>query len=391
MQKSFDLPAPSTAAARHSAELSELIRKQIREAGGRIDFSRYMQLALYEPGLGYYSAGARKFGAAGDFVTAPEISPLFSSCLGRVVADYLSTSPESLVLEIGAGTGAMAAVVMRVLSERGRLPERYLILEVSGDLKERQRAFLQAEIPEQFDRFEWLEGFPQEPIDGLVIANEVLDALPVDRFVVDQGTVYSLGVTNESHGMQWCRGEASSILRAAVTEVMKTSDSWPSPYCSEIPLFLSPWLASLSHSLRRGLVLFIDYGLSRREYFHPERSDGTLACHYRHRVHADPFFYPGLQDITAWVDFSAVAEAAESAGMQLAAYTTQAQFLLGAGIESLVDPSALPLSEQVNVARALRTLMMPGEMGEHFKVMALKRGSAELPGSVSGRDLRHLL
>jgi SAM-dependent MidA family methyltransferase len=391
MQKSFDLPKPSAEAARHSAELSALIRGRISKAGGSIDFSQYMELALYEPGLGYYSAGARKFGASGDFVTAPEISPLFSRCIGRVAADYLSASRESRVLEIGAGTGAMAADIMVILNQRGAAPERYSILEVSGDLKERQRVYLQTKIPEQFHRFEWLDEFPRKPIEGVILANEVLDALPVDRFVVEQGRVYSLEVADGPTGLRWCRGDASDALRESVAGVMSAGGPWPSPYCSEIHSSLSPWLASLCDSLQRGLVLFVDYGLPRREYYYPDRCEGTLVCHYRHRAHDDPFFYPGLQDITAWVDFTAVAEAAEAAGMRLAAYTTQAQFLMNAGVDLLVGGGNQDPIRDLEAARDLRTLMMPGEMGEHFKVMALTRGSVSLPESLGGRDFRYRL
>jgi len=350
-----------------------------------------MQFALYEPGMGYYSAGARKFGIAGDFITAPEISSLFSACLGQVAADYLAANPAARVLEIGAGTGAMAAVVMRTLSRRGALPGRYSILEISGDLRARQRTYLQAEVPEHFDRFEWLDDFPGEPVDSLVLANEVLDALPFDRFMVDQGRVFSLDVTwDEAAGLQWCQNDAPDRLQRVAKELMSTAGPWPSPYRSEINTSLSPWLNSLSDSLRQGLVLFVDYGLPRREYYFPSRREGTLACHYRHRVHENPFFFPGLQDITAWVDFTAVAEVCDAAGMELAAYTTQAQFLLAANIESLVVQTTDEI-ERVRAAKALRTLMMPGEMGENFKVMALIKGSVEPPQSVGGRDLRHLL
>jgi SAM-dependent MidA family methyltransferase len=388
----LDLPDLSAAEAAHCARVEARVREEIARAGGWIDFARYMQLALYEPGLGYYSAGARKFGAAGDFVTAPEVAPVFSRCLGAQCAEIIEAQGGGDVLELGAGSGVMAAEVLKELERRNRLPGRYRILDVSADLRERQRATLERLAPGLASRVEWLDGLPERHA-GVIVANEVLDAMPVDRFVVRGDEVRSLGVGIQAGRLEWREAAAPGRLRNAVCNLARdVHESWPEGYVSEVNLGLAPWLAALAGSLASGVVLFLDYGLPRREFYVSERRTGTLLCHFRHRFHDDPFIRPGLQDITAWVDFTAVAESAHAAGLELAGYTTQAHFLIGCGIgEFLADVDGLDVVERVNISRQAMLLTLPGEMGERFKAMALaKHCDVPLRGFAT-RDLRHAL
>jgi SAM-dependent MidA family methyltransferase len=401
MENQSELPKPSVEALAHSEKLTALIRDRILGADNWMDFADYMDLALYAPGLGYYSAGARKIGAAGDFVTAPEISPLFSRCIARVAAEVLESCSSDVILEVGAGTGCMAAEVIRVLENQGGVLDRYLILEISAELRERQRRTLEQRVPDSVCRVEWLDKFPETPINGVILANEVLDALPVtcfSRTAPEQqqdgfGGLQISGVSIDGDRLCWKSAPAPTILRERVDAIVSTLGTpLPENYASEISLRLPAFVQSLGSALNRGLVLIIDYGLPRREFFHPDRDQGTLICHYRHRAHPDPFLYPGLQDITAWVDFTAVAEAAVGAGLHLAGYTTQAHFLLGARIdEEFSNAGVTDLPQQLDLSRQLQTLMMPGQMGERFKVMGLMRGIDVVPAAFQYRDLRHLL
>lgn len=381
MSTAVELPAPSSAALHSSNELAALIRAEIEAAGGWIDFSRYMQLVLYAPGLGYYSAGAAKLGPSGDFVTAPELGSLLGRALATTLETELATIPAPAILELGAGTGKLAAQVLEALAELGHRHVRYLILETSADLRERQRRHL-ARFGE---RIEWLDGLPADPIEGAVLANEVLDALPVSRFVKRGGAVVPLGVVARGSQFEWQEGAANAQLTAAVERLeLDLGAKLADGYASEICLLLPAWIAELAAAVQRGSLLFVDYGLPRREYFHEQRTDGTLMCHYRHRAHGNPFLYPGLTDVTAWVDFSACADAAAAAGLTVAGFTTQAQFLLttlaAQPPPSAIDPAA------IGELNALKTLLLPGEMGERFKVLLLRKGSegAALPG----RDMR---
>lgn len=388
----LDLPALTPDEAEHSARLAERVRAEIARAGGWISFARYMEMALYEPGLGYYSAGARKLGAAGDFVTAPEVAPVFSRCLAGQCAEILGTLGGGDVLELGAGSGTMASGVLGELERLGRLPGRYLILDVSADLRERQRATLAQCVPHLVGRVEWLDRLP-EAIEGAIVANEVLDALPVERFVIRGGEVNTLGVTEHFGRFDWSEVRASTALREQVRAIAdEAGGAWPDGYTSEVNTGLAPWLASVGAALARGAVLFVDYGLPRREYYSPERSTGTLLCHFRHRFHDDPFDRPGLQDITAWVDFTAVAEAAVAAGLEVAGYTTQAHFLIGNGIgEFVANVDGLDVVQRVNLSRQAMVLTLPGEMGERFKVIALAKGYDSPLRGFAVRDLRHTL
>ncbi len=395
MSVPLDLPALTADEAAHEARLEQLVRATIERAGGWIAFSEFMRLALYEPGLGYYSAGARKFGAAGDFVTAPEVAPVFSRCLAVQCEQVLrELGPRAIVLELGAGSGAMACGLLAELERRDALPREYWILDVSADLRERQREAMAATVPHLLACVRWLDALPAAPFEGVVLANEVLDALVVERFVVREGEVRALGVGADASGrLRLEERPADGPLRAAVRRVEADLErALPEGYESEINVGLGPWLASVAAPLARGVMLFIDYGLPRREYYSPERTRGTLLCHFRHRFHDDALACPGLQDITAWVDFTAVAEAAQAAGLEVAGFTTQAHFLIGCGLEEFVaNVGGLDLVERVNLSRQAMVLTLPGEMGERFKVIALAEAYGVPLRGFAFRDLRHRL
>ena len=392
MSIATELPELTPDEAAHGARLEARVREEIARAGGWISFARFMQLALYEPGLGYYSAGAHKLGAAGDFVTAPEVAPVFSRCVAVQCEEVLRTLGGGDVLELGAGSGVMAAALLEELERRDALPRRYLILDVSADLRERQRATLAAAAPRLLARVEWLDRLP-EAFTGVVVANEVLDAMPVERFVVRGGAVNTLGVTWQLGRLEWSEARAPAALSAAARAIEReTGAAWPEGFASEINLGLGDWLAALAGSISRGVLLFVDYGLPRRELYAAERRAGTLLCHFRHRFHDDPFTRLGLQDITAWVDFTAVADAGASTGLDLAGYTTQAHFLIGNGIgEFIADVAELDVVSRVNLSRQAMVLTLPGEMGERFKAIALAKGYDSPLRGFAVRDLRHTL
>ena len=383
-QTPANLPRPDADALAHSARLAERIRAAIREAGGAIPFSRYMELALYAPGLGYYSAGARKFGAAGDFVTAPELSSLFSRCLARQCAEVLEETSGGSLLELGAGSGVMAADVLLDLQALGRLPEEYLILEVSAELRERQRQALTTKATALASRVRWLDALP-DGFTGVILGNEVLDALPVERFLKRPGGFDEYCVRAEGEGFAWDTRPAGAQL-AEVLRAFETTLPQPlAPgYVSEICLGVMPLVSSLADSLQRGALLLLDYGYPRNAYYHPERAMGTLMCHYRQRAHADPFLYPGLQDITAHVDFTAVAEAGTSAGLELAGYTTQAHLLMALGVAGLAGTD-------IRATQQVKLLTLPEEMGERFKAIGFSRGLSRAPSGFALRDLSRSL
>ncbi len=379
------LPPPAPDALAHSNQLRALILQDIEQQGGWIPFSRFMELALYAPGLGYYAAGARKFGARGDFVTAPEISPLFGRTLARQLAEVMAQS-SPYVLELGAGSGKLAADVLLELERLGSLPENYSILEVSADLRERQRAILQERAPHLAGRVRWLESLPVK-ISGAVIANEVLDALPVHLVQWNRDAIVERGVTGAANGFAWKDRplETASLLQVA------QGINVPDHYLSEISLAAGGLVRSLSDCLTHGALLFIDYGFGAREYYHPDRTHGTLMCHYRHYAHDDPFFLPGLQDITAHVDFTAVAENALAGGAQLLGYTTQAFFLINCGIiDLLAETNPEQTREYLPQANQLQKLTSPAEMGELFKVIAVGKGLGALMGFAAGDKSRYL-
>jgi SAM-dependent MidA family methyltransferase len=384
------LPQPSPDAMAHSNKLRDLIYHDIALQDGWIPFSRYMELALYAPGLGYYSAGAHKFGAAGDFVTAPEISPLFGRTLARQIIDIMAQSTP-VILELGAGSGKLAVDILSELEKLNSLPTRYDILEISTDLRQRQKLLLQKYVPHLIHRVHWLDALP-EKISGCVLANEVLDALPVHLVRWANNEISERGVLCINEQLTWGeRTPQSRMLHHYALEMSKLVTP-AGNMLSEISLAARGLVSSLSERLDKGVLLFIDYGFGAREYYHPQRNNGTLMCHYRHHAHDDPFFLPGLQDITSHVDFTAVAESAIDVGLHLYGYTTQAYFLINCGITELLNDSSpskvlqyLPLSSQ------LQKLASPAEMGELFKVIALGKGINEsLRGFVAGDKSRGL-
>jgi SAM-dependent MidA family methyltransferase len=388
------LPPLSPEERRHSRSLAGHIRAQLAAAGGWLSFERFMELALYAPGLGYYSAGSVKIGVGGDFVTAPEVSDLFNRCVARQCAEIL-TATGGEILELGAGTGRMAAVVLSALAAQGVLPERYAILEVSADLAARQRARL-AQLPPQLrERVVWLERLPESPLRGVMLANEVADALPCRRFTWRDGAVRELGVALAAAGEEISFREQSaaadaSLVRACEGLLGSLEGELPQGYASEVCLRVQPWIASLSESLERGVLLLCDYGLPRRHYYQRERASGTLRCHFKQRAHADPYINVGVQDITAWVDFTRIAEAALAANLTVSGFATQAAFLLASGLEGLVA-EADDGAQRARLAGEARRLVMPEEMGEAFKFMALTRGYDSPLSGFALQDLRHLL
>ncbi len=383
------LPAPDPDAAAHGERMLAHLRRRIEAAGGALTFEQYMHEALYAPGLGYYSAGAAKLGAAGDFVTAPELGPLFAGCIGRHAAALLERLGGGDVLELGAGTGALAAGVLETLAGLGALPRRYLILEPSPELRARQQARLGGLAPPLGGRVTWLEALPEGGIRGLILANEVADALPVARVRSRAGTLKELGVCWRN-GPAGCELEPRPQVRTAWEGLLQTLPAaLPADYETELSLALAPWIRGLADALAAGEVLLVDYGHPAREYYHPRRTGGTLMCHYRHRAHPDPFLLPGLQDITAHVDFSAAARAGAAAGLRLAGFTTQAEFLLGNGLlEALEALGPDAGADYLARAQEAKRLLMPGEMGERFKALALTRGLDRPPPGFARLDLR---
>lgn len=386
-----DWPVPDEMGRAHGEALVAHIHDEIAASGGFLSFARYMELALYTPGLGYYSASARKFGAGGDFVTAPEISPLFSRCLARSCADVLTQLGGGDVLELGAGSGVMAADVLRELAACAALPERYCILERSAELRERQRTQLAHSVPQWLERVRWLDAPPAQDWRGVLIANEVLDAWPVTLFGWRAGGVVEYGIGWRDGGFEWRERPADAELAAQV-RAWAEHYAWLDDYRSELNPSLSAWMQALTAHLQCGAAIFIDYGYARHEYYRAERAQGTLLCHYRHRAHADPLRLPGLQDITAHVDFTAVAEAATAAGFAVGGYTTQAHFLLDNGIERMLAEATPDLShDYLRLAAQAKTLLLPGEMGERFKALLLVRGLQKQISGFRGRDLRSRL
>jgi SAM-dependent MidA family methyltransferase len=381
------LPTPDADAVAHSEQLKQHIVRQIAAAGGWLDFAQYMDTALYAPGLGYYSAGAKKFGPAGDFVTAPELSPLFARTIALQAAEVLHATDGDL-LELGAGSGRLAGDLLMELDRLGQLPSQYRILEVSAHLRQVQKDYLQKVLPTHLmQRVGWLESLPAE-FSGLVLGNEVLDALPVHVVQQQQGMLIQRGVGVTPDGeLQWMDKPADAGIEAAFCEI-----GLPDSYTTEICLAAGGLVASLGRMLQHGLVLLIDYGFPRHEYYHPQRQQGTLMCHYRHHAHGDPFLYPGLQDITAHVDFTRVAEAAMQEGLDVMGYANQAQFLINCGItECLAAVSPHDLAAYAPLASAAQKLLSPAEMGELFKVIALGRGMHEPLRGFSRGDKRHTL
>jgi len=366
------LPLPGKDAQLHSARVVAHVHDEIAKCGGFIPFSRYLELVLYAPGLGYYVAGTRKFGADGDFVTGPELTPLYGAALARQVEAIFAVARGRTIVELGAGSGALAGALLDALAAADAAPERYCILEVSPDLRARQQATIAARAPVQATRVDWLDRLP-ESIDGAVVMNEVLDAIP-PRLVTRQGGRWlERGVTWQDGALRSAERPLDDARLATLAAARFPADG---DYASEVNPAAEALVTTLARRVASGALVVVDYGFPRHEYYHPQRHEGTLVGHYRHRVHADPFLWPGLSDLTAHVDFTAIAEAGERGGAEVTGFATQASLLVGCGILDLLAAAGPPDSARyLRAAAAVQKLVSPAEMGELFKVMLLSRGA----------------
>jgi SAM-dependent MidA family methyltransferase len=393
--QSSTLPAPDADALAHSHACAHMLREAIRANNGWLSFASWMEKALYAPGLGYYAAGARKFGQAGDFITAPEISSLFGASIADAISPTLAHTTGD-VLELGPGSGKLAFDTLLALEAMSQTPRRYWLLEVSADLRERQRETLSALPPHLFARCEWLDRLP-ENFEGAVVANEVLDVVPTHLVQFAAGWMFERGVALKDDEFIWQDSPALPADVQAMVNVVN-GEVWnyappeePHGYLTEFAPQADALVASVMQSIKRGVALFIDYGFRRDEFYHPARNTGTLMCHYRHHAHTDPFLYPGLQDITAHVDFTSVANAAVNAGAEIAGFATQANFLLAHGITDAIakaDPNNA--AQYLSLTNQAQRLLSPAEMGEFFKVLGLSKGIAHesaLPKFAAARQL----
>ncbi len=378
----MSLPQPDADALEASRELERRIGASIDAAGGWIGFDEFMRRALYEPGLGYYAGPLRRFGRAGDFVTAPELSPLFARALAVQIEQWFDHCAP-VVVEFGAGSGALAAELLAELQARGAVPREYLIVELSAPLREAQRRAIGERVPTLLPRVRWLDALPGS-IDGVVLGNELLDAMPVTVFECTAGSVLACGIARgEVGGLAWATRPASPALADSVRSALAGADGLgprPARYRSEIGLQARAWVATVGRAIERGALLLLDYGFPAREYYHPQRAEGTLVAHYRHRVHGDVLRWPGLQDLSAHVDFTAIASAAGQAGLQLLGYTSQARLLLNCGLLELLAQeaggvaSAPRSADDVRRLGAVQALISEAEMGELVKAIAFGRG-----------------
>jgi SAM-dependent MidA family methyltransferase len=392
----MSLPEASPEALAHSQGLVQALHQHIRANHGVIPFSRFMELALYAPGMGYYSAGARKFGADGDFITSPELGSVFAQCVAEASAKiFQQLHGDTIFFELGGGSGAFAEEALKHFSSLNIMPTRYCILEPSADLRERQQQRLKEKLPNDlFLRCEWLNGPFESKWQGVLFANEVLDALPTPRFVIHEGEVFEEMVALNTHD-QFIRVQqpADALLRAAVRHIERdTETTFADAYQSEVLPQLPYWIQAVGGLIEKGVMLFIDYGYPRREYYLPERREGTLVCHYRHHAHNDPFYLPGLQDITAFVDFTAVAEAGIHAGFELSGYCSQSSFLIGNGLQEVMQ-KILTIDDEATRYRLhqeIKKLSLPGEMGERFQAIGFQR-DVEFSGAFSFNNLSRRL
>ncbi|MDQ5899252.1 MAG: hypothetical protein QG624_171 [Pseudomonadota bacterium] len=367
------LPVPTAALQTQSDALCQLITEEIRhEPSASISFARFMELALYEPEWGYYTAHLEKFGKMGDFTTAPEISPLFAQCIGRQCQQVFANLGQTDILEVGAGTGQLAIDLLLFLEQQQSLPGAYKIFEISPTLRERQQERLQQHIPHLFPLIQWLHDWPKQPIKGVILANEVLDALPVSQFFWTEANIQEVRVGCEKDCFCY---HLSPVKNYVLNDLGKLKAAYfpnVKAYQSEVCGQLPDWVNKLSFALKQGLILVIDYGFPAQEYYHPDRVNGTLRCYYQHRIHDDPLSLVGLQDITASVDFSCLAQAALQAGLKVAGYTSQAAFLLNNDLLPLIE-KCYDEASSMDVNRQAHLLTSPSEMGELIKVMGLTR------------------
>ncbi len=388
---SKNLPAPGDLSQQHSEKLIALIKSEIDKKGGVISFQRYMELVLYAPGLGYYAAGSIKLGEEGDFITAPEISPLFSQALANAILPIIDS--QQIILEVGAGRGRMAADILVYLKQQNKLPKEYWILELSADLRQRQKSIIEKSIPEFIDKVKWLDTLPEQ-FSGVVLANELLDAMPVQLFQKVEKGINEVNVIwlDDKFVFQF-NPNTDDRLMARVTDIeAELKIELATGYVSEINFAAEDWLKSIAERLQQGVIVLIDYGFPRHEYYHAQRKQGTLMCHYRHRTHPDAFVYPGLQDITAHVDFTSMADAALEANLQVIGYTNQVSFLMGAGLLELADiENESDTKQQMETASQIKKLTLPHEMGELFKVIGFSKNCDVVLPAFEFRDMRDSL
>ena len=389
-QEAKELPVPDEIAQKHSEKLIARIKSEIEENNGEISFQRYMELTLYEPGLGYYTAGSTKLGKEGDFITAPEISALFSHSLAQAVAPVLDK--DMIILEVGAGRGKMAADILLYLKQNNKCPKEYWILELSADLRERQKKTIKELAPELFQQVKWLDVLP-ERFSGVVLANELLDAMPIQLFQKNKNDINEINVVwkDDAFYFKLTSSFDERLVHRVKNIESETESDFTNGYISEINFAAEDWIKTISQSLQKGVMILIDYGFPRHEYYHAQRTQGTLMCHYRHRTHPDAFVYPGLQDITAHVDFTAMADAALDADLKVMGYTNQASFLMGAGILGLAEANETNLEQQMDVASQVKKLTLPHEMGELFKVIGFSKNCDVTLPAFEFRDLREYL
>ena len=389
------LPPPSDIALAHSRSVQTMIRDKIHAAGGWISFEQFMNLALYTPGMGYYSSGATKLGSAGDFVTASEISSLFGRTLAQQVIQIYRQTSQTDLLEFGAGSGKLALDLLFELEKSDALPGKYFILEVSAELRQRQQMLLADKAPHLVHLVEWLEQLPAQ-FNGIILANEVLDAMPVHMVAWHNNELFERGVIWQNGQFAWQDRPIQNIelhhAASQLTSLINPHNDVAFTYVSEINLAATHFMRSLANIMQQGIILLIDYGFGRDEYYHPQRSQGTLMCHYRHHAHDDPFFLPGLQDITSHVDFSAISAAAENTELVLLGYTTQAYFLINCGItEILAQTPVEDTNNYLPQANQLQKLVSPAEMGELFKVIVFGKNFSEPLIGFKNGDMSRLL
>jgi SAM-dependent MidA family methyltransferase len=369
MISGMTLPRPEDGELEKSELLAGVIRGEIRGSGGLIPFSRFMDLALYSAPFGYYASGSLKFGERGDFITAPELGDLFAKCLASQVVQILDKLNDGNILEVGAGSGILAAQLLEALAESGKLPPGYEILEVSASLEQRQRQTLQARVPQYMDRVQWLTELPPN-FKGVILANEVADALPVERFHICNGLVQGIGVGWENGDFVDKTYAADEPRWDAIRELDLAEN-----YRSEVSFHGQAWMRTLAECLESGVLLVVDYGYPAPEYYHPQRAEGTLMCHFRHHAHADPYIHVGLQDITAHVNFTALAKCAHDSGLSLLGFSNQASFLLSLGILDVIETDMQATgTASMLLGQQVKRLTLPSDMGELFKVLAVGAG-----------------
>ena len=386
-----DLPTPDDASLNHSSIVLEELVKKTNANGGWINFADFMQFILYEPGLGYYSSGTRKLAVGGDFTTAPEISNLFGVCLAECIIKILQSCPKQMILEIGAGSGQLAFDILTHLDSQGFIPDQYYILELSADLKDRQQRLL-AKLPNNLlEKVIWLDSLPENLITGVILGNEVLDAMPCRRFRIQDEDIYEIGISYTNQRLIEQDKLADEIIKDFVNKIERElSRKFANGFVSEIRPDYRHWFSTISSSLVSGAIVFIDYGCSREEYYSADRSTGTLVCHYQNTAHYDPLFLPGVQDLSAWVDFSLVADVGLEHGFKIDSYTSHRDFLLSAGILEFVDQIS-DQNQKFKINHAVKQLLLPSQMGDTFKFMLLSKSCMIEESFMEARDFRYLL